>query len=880
MEPMQLSPIPSAAADNQPVLATCSPFVGRVGELARIRRVLLSRRGPRGVLIAGPSGIGKTRLLDEAPALAPRRRLITLHPHAEAAVSGHGTHGTDPHRSPATARTLAELTRLAERDPADAWLLSVDDAQLLGPELWPLLHEAARHPTGKLLVSVTTDGNGLPPELLALWSDRALVRMDLQPLDATGVKELTDSLLEGGLGQTSAARLAQWCDGSPRLLREVARAAVEQGLLVRSEGCWHFAGDRLPVPPSVLELVEPQLRDLDEAGRVVLELVALAGSPRLASVEQFCDTGQLEELERRNLLRVVDGSADPSGAPRVRIAHPLASYAMSCGVPPLRRRRRLRDWVTAHQGLTALMADDDCLRLAEWHLEAHETPPRALLDRAIEQSLRDPALPSAVRLTWAAWRHYPGTDTAELHARALTASADFPRLAAFLTTVRACGPGYARALERAEAHSMLLQARYEELDRLLPRLPAGEQAYFRMTSRYFQGGFGDACALAGALRRNGPAEHALEAGLIMMGSLCHMGRPEQALSLYATLRAELDGAPGGPTKFHADSLEELHASALHYCGRFDEAERIHWREYAQAVQSHHVRIDAQRGLALGHLLHDRGTVEAALKYFTFTSSYRVGWRQWQVKAGIHAALAVSCLPADRRPDDPLPDGLTAGDAGHCAMFLAVVQARRHHERGDTAVAERVLHGAVAGALADGAHADAAIGLHECARLSLPAPERAPADLHLEGAFLPARWAYAEAYRSGEPKLMGRVARAFADMGAGLFAAEAYAELARFHQRSGGTKAATAATARARELLRGCGPVDTPPLRFLGHSALLSDRERLIAGLAAGGLSDKEVAERLSLSVRTVNNHLYRVYRKVGAANRRDLRTLMTRRRGV
>ncbi|WP_328540356.1 LuxR C-terminal-related transcriptional regulator [Streptomyces sp. NBC_00344] len=876
MEPLSLSPhLP--VTGPWPVLATGSPFAGRVGELEQIRRVLLSRRGPRGVLVAGPAGIGRTRLLQEAWALAPRRRLISLQPRAECGTPGDGRGSL---RLPVTARALAEVARLAGRDRAQAWLLSVDDAHLLGPELWPLLHEAAGYPAVKLVVSVTSDGHRLPPEIQALWSDRALVRMDLQPLDAAGVRELTDSLLEGGLGQSSAARLAQLCGGSPRLLREVARAAVDQRLLARSEGSWHFVGEQLPVPPSVLELVDPQLRSLGEAGREILELVALAGLPRLTSVERFCGAELLEELERQNLLRIVDGGTDPAGGPRVRIAHPLASYALSCGLPPLRRRRRLRDWLAAHHGLSALMADDDCLRLAEWHLDAHETPPRALLDRAVEQSLRELTLPSAVRLTRAGWRHYPGEDTAELHARALTASADFPRLAGFITAVRERGPGYARSLERAEAHGMLLQARYKDLEGLLPRLPSGEQAYYRMVARYFQGGFADALHQAEVLRRNGPSRHALEAGLIMMGALCHMGLPDQALRLYATLREEVDGAPGGPAKFHADSLEELHASALHYCGRFDEAERIYWREYSQAVQNHHVRVDAQRGLALGHLLHDRGIIEAALKCFTFTSSYRVGWRQWQVKAGIHAALAVTCLPADRRPDDPLPDGLTAGEAGHCAVFLAVVEARRHHERGATGAAVRVLHDAVAGALANGAHADVAIGLHECARLSLPAPEPAVAEMRLEGAFLRARVAYAEAYRSREPKLMGRVARAFADMGAALFAAEAYAELARFHQRAGGVKAATAATAQARELLRGCGPVDTPPLRFLGQSSLLSDRERLIASLAAGGLSDKEIAERLSVSVRTVSNTLYRVYRKLGAENRRDLRTLMARRNGL
>ncbi|MFG2891385.1 LuxR C-terminal-related transcriptional regulator [Streptomyces sp. NPDC048248] len=874
---MNTLPLPphSPVARPQPVLATGSPFVGRVGELEQIRRVLSSRQGPRGVLVAGPAGIGKSRLLHEARALAPRRQLVSLHPRADATVSGHDT-GRCP--SPA-ARALADLVRGTGRDPACAWLLSIDDADLLGPALWPLVYEAARHPAGKVLLSVTGDGQPLPPEIQALWSDHALVRMDLQPLDATNVKELTDSLLEDGLGQTSAARLAQVCAGNPRLLREVTRTAVEQRLLVRSEGCWHFIHERLPVPPSLLELVHPQLQQLGPVGREVLELVALAGEPRLAAVERFCDAEQLEELEQRDLLRTVDGSPAGGGEPRVRITHPLVRYALSCGLPPLRRRRRLRDWLAAHGGPAEMMRHDDCLRLAEWHLDALERPPRALLDRAVEQSLREQVLPSAIRLTKAGWQHYPGEDTAELHARALTAGAEFAQLTAFVATVHSSAPQYARALERAEARALLLQARYAELDAVLPLLPEGEQDYYRMAARYFQGRFSEAHARAEALRRNGPDAHALEAGLIMMGSLCHMGLPDQALCLYRTLRSELDRTPGGPAKFHADSLEELHASALHYCGRFDEAEQIYWREYAQAVENHHVRIDAQRGLALGHLLHDRGNIEGALKCFTFTSSYRVGWRQWHVKAGIHAALAISSLPLDRRVADRLPDNLTADEAGHCAMFLAVVRARRHHERGETALAERVLHDAVARALEDTAHADAAIGLHECARLSLPTPVPPATELHLEGAFLQTRAAYAEAYAAREPKSMGRVARAFAEMGAGLFAAEAYAELARFHQRCGGAKAATAATARARELLRDCGPVDTPPLRFLGRSALLSDRERLIAGLAARGLPDKEIAGQLCLSVRTVSNTLYRVYQKVGAVNRRDLRVLMTQRDG-
>ena len=41
-------------------------------------------------------------------------------------------------------------------------------------------------------------------------------------------------------------------------------------------------------------------------------------------------------------------------------------------------------------------------------------------------------------------------------------------------------------------------------------------------------------------------------------------------------------------------------------------------------------------------------------------------------------------------------------------------------------------------------------------------------------------------------------------------------------------------------------------------------------LAASGLSSRQIAERLVVSVRTVDNHLQRAYRKLGVARRQDL----------
>ena len=63
---------------------------------------------------------------------------------------------------------------------------------------------------------------------------------------------------------------------------------------------------------------------------------------------------------------------------------------------------------------------------------------------------------------------------------------------------------------------------------------------------------------------------------------------------------------------------------------------------------------------------------------------------------------------------------------------------------------------------------------------------------------------------------------------------------------------------------------TPVLRFADELSPLTRREREIATLAAGGLSSKEIAARLFLSSRTVDNHLQSVYGKLGIGGRAEL----------
>jgi DNA-binding NarL/FixJ family response regulator len=60
-----------------------------------------------------------------------------------------------------------------------------------------------------------------------------------------------------------------------------------------------------------------------------------------------------------------------------------------------------------------------------------------------------------------------------------------------------------------------------------------------------------------------------------------------------------------------------------------------------------------------------------------------------------------------------------------------------------------------------------------------------------------------------------------------------------------------------------------PVLSAADGLRLSKRERELLVLLAKGLQNKEIANRLSISVPTVNNHLYNMFRKLGCSNRTE-----------
>jgi DNA-binding CsgD family transcriptional regulator len=188
--------------------------------------------------------------------------------------------------------------------------------------------------------------------------------------------------------------------------------------------------------------------------------------------------------------------------------------------------------------------------------------------------------------------------------------------------------------------------------------------------------------------------------------------------------------------------------------------------------------------------------------------------------------------------------------------------------GDRADARKQLDAAVAMAQSGGASALESAALHDLARLGWAA-EVAPALRELtgivEGPLDPARAAHAAALAARDPSGLEAASRSFEDCGAMLLAAEASADAGVAWRQRGEPRRAVWAERRAAGLAARCEGARTPALAVAAPArATLTPRELEIARMAAAGLANKDIAARLYLSHRTVENKLHAVYEKLGS----------------
>ncbi|PWI13955.1 hypothetical protein DI272_07150 [Streptomyces sp. Act143] len=293
------------------------PFTGREDEIELIRRS--SSAGHHGIVVTGPAGCGKTRLVTEAVRGTDCARVA-------------GTPETRHIPFAAFAHLLPEAVSLhrAVQLLSTVRLLMVDDAQWLDDASAALVHQLAVHGRTRLLV-VATDGDSVPSAVSRLWTGELLPRLVLEPLPQEETAQLAAAGVGGGPEPLTVQRLHRLCRGDLRLLRDLLGAVREGGLLTRLPGTddWAWRG---PVPVTAT-VREQAARVLEGADRGTLELLAFAEPLPLAMDD--LDLDALERLEADGLVRVDDDGA-------VRLAHPLHGPVLRAAAGRLRARRLAR----------------------------------------------------------------------------------------------------------------------------------------------------------------------------------------------------------------------------------------------------------------------------------------------------------------------------------------------------------------------------------------------------------------------------------------------------------------------------------------------------------------------------------------------------------
>jgi DNA-binding CsgD family transcriptional regulator len=148
---------------------------------------------------------------------------------------------------------------------------------------------------------------------------------------------------------------------------------------------------------------------------------------------------------------------------------------------------------------------------------------------------------------------------------------------------------------------------------------------------------------------------------------------------------------------------------------------------------------------------------------------------------------------------------------------------------------------------------------------------------VEGPRVGAAARFADALARGDAAELRSISDDYEQIGDLISAADAVAHAAVIYRRDEQKGSALTCSVRADELAHRCGGAVTPALLKASARLPFTDREREIVMLIGQGLSSRAIANRLTLSVRTVEGHIYRAMAKTGAADRDELGAMLPKR---
>jgi DNA-binding CsgD family transcriptional regulator len=371
-------------------------LVGRDPELRAVSAALTGRRAPLALLLEGEAGIGKTSLWRAGieAAEGAGQRVVTARPaEAETGLSHAGLSDlltplvadgagaglpapqlealdvallrSPPKDVPLDPRAVAAATLGVLRAATDErpLVVAIDDVQWLDPASATALRFALRRLDAEPLRLLATERlvPGAGRAELGMQPDR-VERLAVEALEARALHAVVQREIGSSVSLPLLVRIAEVSAGNPYYALELARAAVRAG----GKG----AAGELVLPGGISAVLHDRLAALPGPARDAVGAVAAMGTPTLALASAAFDAGALDPAFAAGVLHE-EGDA-------IRFDHPLLAEAAYRGLPPSRRR-------AVHE-LLAGIAEDPEERAR--HLAAAVTPPDAKIAAAIDAGAR------------------------------------------------------------------------------------------------------------------------------------------------------------------------------------------------------------------------------------------------------------------------------------------------------------------------------------------------------------------------------------------------------------------------------------------------------------------------------------------------------------
>lgn len=288
-------------------LTDAATLIGRSGVVKEVVRCLRDE-GRAGALIVGSSGSGKTAVVKAVLAeLHPQGTVIRLAATPALAAVPFGAlapylAGLPAHDLDSYAAVLGAVTASLRAEPTLA-LFVIDDAQSLDQGTVQLLAQAVATGAARLLATCRP-GPLIPEEFLALWDDGIIAKFDLAPLSRAEVHQLCEQVLRAEVSPWVSELFAHLTDGNPFMLMSLIEHARATGAIGQRRGAWFLlAPPELGDVPAA-DLLDHQVRAMSPEEKTAAAIVALAGPLSLGQILRFSSPRAVDALEMAGIITV------------------------------------------------------------------------------------------------------------------------------------------------------------------------------------------------------------------------------------------------------------------------------------------------------------------------------------------------------------------------------------------------------------------------------------------------------------------------------------------------------------------------------------------------------------------------------------------------